>query len=87
MLENLNEGADCKCFLCGFKQSGNSLKKKYGRNRSAAEANNHVQKLHSLVTALDICWGNMERGNLRCDKEPIFLRLRVLPKKKFGIAQ
>ena len=40
-----------------------------------------MQKIHSLVTALDICWGNMERGNLRCDAN---ISLRLRDEKKFG---
>ena len=49
--------------------------------RSAAEAKIYVQKIHSLVTALDICWGNMEKGNLRCDAN---ISLRLRGEKKFG---
>jgi len=35
--------------------------------RSAAEAKAYMEKIHSLVTYLGICHGNMEKGNLRCD--------------------
>jgi aspartyl-tRNA(Asn)/glutamyl-tRNA(Gln) amidotransferase subunit B len=35
--------------------------------RSAAEAKAYMEKMHSIVTYLEICNGNMEKGNLRCD--------------------
>ncbi|MFI4887130.1 MAG: Asp-tRNA(Asn)/Glu-tRNA(Gln) amidotransferase subunit GatB [Burkholderiales bacterium] len=35
--------------------------------RSAAEAVVYAKALHSLVTWLDICDGNMQEGNFRCD--------------------
>lgn len=35
--------------------------------RSAAEAKAYLEKIHSIVTYLGICNGNMEQGNLRCD--------------------
>lgn len=35
--------------------------------RSAAEAKAYMEKIHAIVTYLNICHGNMEQGNLRCD--------------------
>ena len=35
--------------------------------KTAAEAKIYMQKLHTLVTSLNICNGDMEKGNLRCD--------------------
>lgn len=35
--------------------------------RSAAEAVAYLKKLHSLVTYLEICDGNMQEGSFRCD--------------------
>jgi len=35
--------------------------------RTSAEAKAYMEKIHSFVTYLEICNGNMEKGNLRCD--------------------
>jgi len=35
--------------------------------RTSAEAKAYMEKIHSIVTYLGICNGNMEKGNLRCD--------------------
>ncbi|MBM4166576.1 MAG: Asp-tRNA(Asn)/Glu-tRNA(Gln) amidotransferase subunit GatB [Ignavibacteria bacterium] len=35
--------------------------------RSAKDAARYLQKIHQLVTYLEICDGNMEEGSLRCD--------------------
>lgn len=35
--------------------------------RTAEEAKVYMEKIYALVTALGICKGNMEQGNLRCD--------------------
>ena len=35
--------------------------------RSATQAADYMRKLHSLVTYLGICDGNMQEGSLRCD--------------------
>ncbi len=35
--------------------------------RSAEQAADYMRRLHSLVTYLDICDGNMQEGSLRCD--------------------
>ncbi|MCP4297894.1 MAG: Asp-tRNA(Asn)/Glu-tRNA(Gln) amidotransferase subunit GatB [Proteobacteria bacterium] len=35
--------------------------------RSAEEAKAYMQKIHSMVTYLGICNGDLEKGNLRCD--------------------
>ncbi|MBN21392.1 MAG: Asp-tRNA(Asn)/Glu-tRNA(Gln) amidotransferase GatCAB subunit B [Bdellovibrionaceae bacterium] len=35
--------------------------------RSAEEAGAYLRELHSIVTAIDVCDGNMQEGNFRCD--------------------
>jgi len=35
--------------------------------KSAAEAKAYMEKIHSIVTYLEMCNGNMEKGNLKCD--------------------
>ncbi len=49
--------------------------------RSPEEAKIYMQKIHSLVTSLGICFGDMEKGNLRCDAN---ISLRQKGEKKFG---
>lgn len=50
--------------------------------RSAAEAKAYMEKIHSLVTYLGICNGNMEKGNLRCDAN---VSIHPRGQKKLGI--
>lgn len=35
--------------------------------RSSKEASAYLKKLHSILTYLDICHGNLQHGNFRCD--------------------
>ena len=49
---------------------------------SSLEAKVYMQKIHSLVTSLGVCIGDMEKGNLRCDAN---ISLRKVGEKKFGI--
>lgn len=35
--------------------------------RSAEEAGGYLRELHAIVTAINICDGNLEEGNFRCD--------------------
>ena len=35
--------------------------------RSADEARAYMEKIHSILRYLEVCEGNMEKGNLRCD--------------------
>ena len=35
--------------------------------RSAAQASDYMRRLHTLVTYLEICDGNMQQGSMRCD--------------------
>ena len=35
--------------------------------RSGAQAADYLRKLHSLVTTLEICDGNLQNGSMRCD--------------------
>lgn len=50
--------------------------------RSADEAKAYMQKIHSIVTYLGICNGDMEKGNLRCDAN---VSIRPVGQKEFGI--
>jgi aspartyl-tRNA(Asn)/glutamyl-tRNA(Gln) amidotransferase subunit B len=45
------------------------------------EAKAYMQKIHSIVTYLDICKGDMEKGNLRCDAN---VSVRPKGEKKLG---
>ena len=49
--------------------------------RSAAQAADYMRKLHSLVTYLDICDGNMQEGSLRCDAN---VSIRPVGQKELG---
>ncbi|MBU2514760.1 Asp-tRNA(Asn)/Glu-tRNA(Gln) amidotransferase subunit GatB [bacterium] len=50
--------------------------------RNSAEAKAYMEKIHSIVTYLDICNGNMEKGNLRCDAN---VSIRPFNQSEFGI--
>ena len=49
--------------------------------RSAAQAADYMRKLHSLVTYLGICDGNMQEGSLRCDAN---VSIRPVGQKELG---
>lgn len=49
--------------------------------RNADEAKAYMEKIHSIVTYLEICNGNMEKGNLRCDAN---VSIRPRDQKEFG---
>ena len=49
--------------------------------RSAAQAADYMRKLHSLVTYLGICDGNMQEGSLRCDAN---VSIRPIGHKELG---
>ena len=49
--------------------------------RSAAEAVAYLRKLHSLVTYLEICDGNMQEGSFRCDAN---VSVRPVGQKELG---
>ena len=49
--------------------------------RTPQEARLYMQKIHSIVTCLKVCAGDMEKGNLRCDAN---ISLRKKGEKKFG---
>ena len=49
--------------------------------RSAKEAVTYLKKLHSLVTYLEICDGNMQEGSFRCDAN---VSVRRKGEAKFG---
>jgi aspartyl-tRNA(Asn)/glutamyl-tRNA(Gln) amidotransferase subunit B len=49
--------------------------------RSAKEAVSYLKKLHSLVTYLEICDGNMQEGSFRCDAN---VSVRRKGEVKFG---
>ncbi|MBT4267735.1 MAG: Asp-tRNA(Asn)/Glu-tRNA(Gln) amidotransferase subunit GatB [Deltaproteobacteria bacterium] len=50
--------------------------------RTSAEAKAYMEKIHSIVTYLRICNGNMEKGNLRCDAN---VSIRPMGQKELGI--
>ncbi len=49
--------------------------------RSAAQAGAYLRKLHSILRYIDVCDGNMEQGNFRCDAN---ISLRPRGQEKFG---
>jgi len=49
--------------------------------RNADEAKAYMEKIHSIVTYLEICDGNMEKGNLRCDAN---VSIRPWKQEEFG---
>ncbi len=50
--------------------------------RTSAEAKAYMEKIHSIVTYLRICNGNMEKGNLRCDAN---VSIRPMGQNELGI--
>ena len=50
--------------------------------RSAAEAVAYLKQLRAILVSLDICEGNMEEGNFRCDAN---VSLRPLGQERFGV--
>ncbi len=49
--------------------------------RSADEAKAYMEKIHSIVTYLGVCNGDMEKGNLRCDAN---ISLKPFEQTEFG---
>lgn len=49
--------------------------------RTPEEAKAYMEKIHSLVTHLGVCNGDMEKGNLRCDAN---ISIRPVGETKFG---
>jgi len=49
--------------------------------RSAAEVTAYLRKIHSILVYADICDGNLEEGNLRCD---VNLSIRPFGQKELG---
>ncbi|MDH5560128.1 MAG: Asp-tRNA(Asn)/Glu-tRNA(Gln) amidotransferase subunit GatB [Deltaproteobacteria bacterium] len=49
--------------------------------RTSEEAKAYMEKIHSIVTYLEICNGDMEKGNLRCDAN---VSIRPNDKAPFG---
>ncbi len=49
--------------------------------RSAREAGAYLRKLHAILLYIDVCHGNMEEGNFRCDAN---ISLRPGGEKAFG---
>lgn len=50
--------------------------------RSPEEAAEYMMKLRSILRYLEVCDGNMERGNLRCDAN---VSIRALGSDEFGV--
>ncbi len=49
--------------------------------RSAEQAGAYLRKLHSILRYIDVCDGNMEQGNFRCDAN---ISLRPEGREEFG---
>jgi aspartyl-tRNA(Asn)/glutamyl-tRNA(Gln) amidotransferase subunit B len=49
--------------------------------RTPQQAGAYLRKLHSILKYIDVCDGNMDQGNFRCDAN---ISLRPLGQKKFG---
>lgn len=49
--------------------------------RSAAQAGAYLRKLHSILRYIDVCDGNLEQGNFRCDAN---ISLRPSGQEEFG---
>ena len=66
--KSLHDGSE-KGSLVDLNRAGVPLLEIVGRPelRSPQEASDYLKTLHRLVTALDICDGNMEEGSFRCD--------------------
>ncbi len=65
----VHEGDDPKASYIDLNRAGTPLVEIVSEPdiRSSAEAKAYMEKIHSIVTYLGICNGNMEKGNLRCD--------------------
>jgi len=50
--------------------------------RTPQQAGAYLRKLHAILKYIDVCDGNMEQGNFRCDAN---ISLRPLGQKAFGI--
>jgi len=50
--------------------------------RTAKEAGAYLRKLHAILKYIDVCDGNMEEGNFRCDAN---ISLRPVGQEAFGI--
>jgi len=50
--------------------------------RTPQQAGAYLRKLHSILKYIDVCDGNMEQGNFRCDAN---ISLRPFGQKAFGI--
>ncbi|MCP4671394.1 MAG: Asp-tRNA(Asn)/Glu-tRNA(Gln) amidotransferase subunit GatB, partial [Desulfobacula sp.] len=49
--------------------------------RTALQAGAYLRKLHAILKYIDVCDGNMEQGNFRCDAN---ISLRPAGQKEFG---
>ena len=49
--------------------------------RTATQAGAYLRKLHAILKYIDVCNGNMEQGNFRCDAN---ISLRPVGQKEFG---
>ncbi len=50
--------------------------------RTPQQAGAYLRKLHAILKYIDVCDGNMEQGNFRCDAN---ISLRPVGQKEFGI--
>jgi len=65
----VHEGQDPSSSYVDFNRAGVPLLEivSEAELRTAEEAKAYMEKIYTLVTALKICRGDMEKGNLRCD--------------------
>jgi aspartyl-tRNA(Asn)/glutamyl-tRNA(Gln) amidotransferase subunit B len=75
---------EAKRSLVDLNRAGVPLLEIVGRPelRSPTEAYNYLKALHRLLTALDICDGNMEEGSFRCDAN---VSVRPKGQEAFGV--
>ncbi len=79
----VHEGNDAKASYLDLNRAGIPLVEIVSEPdmRSAGEAKAYMEKIHSIVSYLGICNGNMEEGNLRCDAN---VSIRPLGQNEFG---
>ena len=79
----VHDGPDPACSYVDLNRAGIPLLEIVSEPdiRTSEEAKIYMEKIHSLVTNLEVCNGDMEKGNLRCDAN---ISLRPVGETKFG---
>ena len=79
----IHEGEDSKASYLDLNRAGTPLVEIVSEPdiRTSSEAKAYMEKMHSILTYLEICDGNMEKGNLRCDAN---VSIRPLGQKKLN---